>query len=219
MQSFIHIDSQFFLKAEELSSPADWPTVFGNTAPLVLEIGSGTGDFVAALAGGRPHHNFIAIDYYNKGCYKTCRRLERLELINVRVLREEARQFILERIPHGALSAVHINCPDPWPKKRHRKRRLVNRQFLDFLLPYLAPGGEFFFATDFDDYGSDVAGFMPQVPGMINELAPDLFRYELEGYHLSRYMHKFMAEGKKIHFVHYRKGENEPTILDSNVSS
>jgi tRNA (guanine-N7-)-methyltransferase len=205
MQTFIHIDSPFYLRAEELSSPADWHNVFGNTNPLVLEIGSGTGDFVAALAGERPHHNFIAIDYYNKGCYKTCRRLQRLGLSNVRVLREEARQFILERIPHGSLSAVHINCPDPWPKKRHRKRRLVNRQFVDFLLPYLAPGGDFFFATDFDDYGIDVAGFMPQIPGMTNVLEPDLFRHELEGYHLSRYMQKFMAEGMKIHFVHYRK--------------
>ena len=218
MQSIIHIDSPFYLRAEELSSPADWPAVFGNANPLVLEIGSGTGGFIATLAGERPQDNFIAIDYYNKGCYKTCRRLERQELTNVRVLREEARQFILERISCGSLSAVHINCPDPWPKKRHRKRRLVNRQFLDFLLPYLAPGGDFFFATDFDDYGLDVAGFMPQIPGMTNVLAPDLFRYELAGYPLSKYMRKFMAEGKKIHFVHYRKEENEPIILDSKVS-
>ena len=76
--------------------------------------------------------------------------------------------------------------------------------------PSCAPGAEFFFATDFDDYGIDVAGFMPQIPGMTNMLAPDLFRYELEGYHLSRYMEKFMAEGKKIHFVHYRKVRSCP---------
>lgn len=205
MQSFIQIDSPFYLRAEELSSPADWAAIFGNDNPIVLEIGSGTGDFVAKLAADRPDRNFIAIDYYNKGCYKTCRRLERHGLANVRVLREEARQFITERIPFGSLAAVHINCPDPWPKKRHRKRRLVNREFLAFLLPYLAPGGDFFFATDFDDYGLDVAEFMPGVAGMTNMLAPDPFRYDLEGYHRSRYMEKFMAQGKRIHFVHYRK--------------
>ena len=205
MQSFIRIESPYYLRAEELSSPADWAALFGNDNPLVLEIGAGTGDFIAALAGERSDRNFIAIDYYNKGCYKTCRRLERHGLTNVRVLREEARQFITERIPPGSLAAVHINCPDPWPKKRHRKRRLVNRQFLEFLLPYLAPGGDFFFATDFDDYGIDVAEFMPGVAGMTNMLAPDPFRYELEGYPRSRYMLKFMAEGKRIHFVHYRK--------------
>lgn len=205
MQSFIQIDSPFYLRAEELSSPADWAALFGNDNPLVLEIGAGTGDFVALTARDNPDRNFIAIDYYNKGCYKSCRRLERHGLTNVRVLREEARQFITERIPLGSLAAVHINCPDPWPKKRHRKRRLVNRQFLEFLLPYLAPGGDFFFATDFDDYGTDVAGFMPEIQGMTNMLAPDPFRYGLEGYHRSRYMEKFMAQGKQIHFVHYRK--------------
>jgi tRNA (guanine-N7-)-methyltransferase len=212
MQSFIQITSPLYLRAEELSSPADWSSLFGNHNPLVLEIGCGTGDFVAKTATDRPDRNFIAIDYYNKGCFKTCRRLELRGLGNVRVLREEARQFILERIPLGSLVAVHINCPDPWPKKRHRKRRLVNRQFLEFLYPYLAPLGDFFFATDFDDYGLDVAEFMPQVPEMVNVLAPDLFRYELEGYHLSRYMEKFMAQGKKIHYVHYRKVTPCPAI-------
>ena len=205
MQTIIHIDSPFYLRAEDLSSPAEWHTVFGNANPLVLEIGCGTGDFVVKTAEDQPGLNFIAIDYYNKGCYKSCRRIERHGVTNVRVLREEARQFITERIAPASLAAVHINCPDPWPKKRHRKRRLVNRQFVEFLLPYLAPGGDFFFATDFDDYGLDVAGFMPQVPGMTNVLSPDLYLYELEGYHLSRYMEKFMAEGKKIHFVHYQK--------------
>jgi len=205
MQCFIQIVSPFYLRAEELSSPADWADVFGNANPLVLEIGAGTGDFVASIARDQPDRNFIAIDYYNKGCYKSCRRLERLGLTNVRVLREEARQFISERVPHVALAAVHINCPDPWPKQRHRKRRLVNRWFLEFLLPFLAPGGDFFFATDFVDYGSDVAGFMPEIPGMTNMLDPDPFRYELEGYHLSRYMEKFIAQGKNIHFVYYRK--------------
>ncbi len=212
MQSFIQIESPLYIQAETLSTPADWATVFGNDNPLVLEIGAGTGDFVARTAADNPDRNFIAIDYYNKGCYKTCRRLERHGLTNVRVLREEARQFLTERIPMSSLVAVHINCPDPWPKKRHRKRRLVNRQFLEFLLPFLAPGGDFYFSTDFDDYGIDVAEFLPHVAGMTNMLAPELFRYELEGYHLSRYMEKFMAQGKKIHYIHYRKALPCPAI-------
>ncbi|RNC66620.1 MAG: tRNA (guanosine(46)-N7)-methyltransferase TrmB [Desulfuromonadales bacterium] len=205
MQRMIEIDSPLFLNARELSSPADWPAIFGNDHPLALEIGCGIGDFIARTAVDLPDLNFIAIDIYNKGCYKTCRRLEKSRLANVRVLREEARQFVAERIPKGALAAVYINCPDPWPKKRHRKRRLVNSQFAEFIRDYLAPGGDFFFATDFDDYGIDVAEAMPAVEGFENRLAPDLYRHELEGYHLSKYMLKFMAEGKRIYFVHYRK--------------
>ncbi|HEY6871218.1 MAG TPA: tRNA (guanosine(46)-N7)-methyltransferase TrmB [Geobacteraceae bacterium] len=204
-QSFIHIESPNYLRATELSIPADWPAVFDNDRPLALEIGCGIGDFIVKTAADHPDRNFIAIDFYNKGCYKTCRRIDAAGLANVRVLREEARQFIVERIPKGSLAAVYINCPDPWPKKKHRKRRLVNRQFLEFLAEYLAPGADFFFATDFDDYGLDVAGMMPGVAGFENRLAPDLYRHELAGYHLSKYMRKFMAEGKRIYFVHYRK--------------
>jgi tRNA (guanine-N7-)-methyltransferase len=204
-QSFIHIDSSNYLRSGELASPADWAAIFGNDRSLALEIGCGVGDFIVRTAVDHRDRNFIAIDFYNKGCWKTCRRIDREGLTNVRVARDEARAFIAERIPKGSLTAVYINCPDPWPKKKHRKRRLVNRQFMEYLSGYLASGADFWFATDFDDYGADVAGMMSGLDGYDNMLAPDLYRHELEGYHLSKYMRKFMAEGKRIYFVHYRK--------------
>lgn len=204
-QSFIHIESANYLRAEELPTPIDWSALFGNVNPLALEIGCGIGDFIVSTATDNPDRNFIAIDFYNKGCWKTCRRIDRAGLTNVRVLRVEARCFITDLIPPGSLTAVYINCPDPWPKKKHRKRRLVNRQFMEFLREYLAPGAEFYFATDFDDYGIDVARILEELEGFANQLAPDLYRHELTNYHLSKYMNKFMAEGKKIYFIHYRK--------------
>jgi len=205
MQRMIEIESPFFLDPDELGTPAAWAAIFGNANPLALEIGCGIGDFIARTAADNPGTNYIAIDFYNKGCDKTCRRLHRAGLTNVRVVRDEARKFIAGRIPKGSLRAVHINCPDPWPKKRHRKRRLVNREFATFIGEYLSPGGDFYFATDFDDYGIDVAEFMAGVEGYTNMLAPDRYRHGLEGYHLSKYMMKFLAEGKRIYFVHYRK--------------
>jgi tRNA (guanine-N7-)-methyltransferase len=204
-QTFIHIESTNYLRQEDLPIQADWSALFGNDHPVALEIGCGIGDFIVKTAGDHPYWNFIAIDFYNKGCWKTCRRIDRAGLANVRVLRVEARQFIAEQIPKGSLAAVYINCPDPWPKKKHRKRRLVNRQFIEFLREYLAPGASFFFATDFDDYGIDVAGMLTGMEGFTNLLAPDLYRHALTGYHLSKYMNKFMAEGKRIYFIHYRK--------------
>ena len=209
MQRIIPIESPLFLRGEDLGTPADWPAIFGNDHPLALEVGCGIGDFIAKTAADQPGMNFVAIDFYNKGCLKTCARAERLGLTNLRVLREEARQFIVQRMPKVSLAAVYVNCPDPWPKKRHRKRRLVNREFVELVRDYLAPGGEFFFATDFDDYGRDVAALMPGVAGFENRLAPDPYRHALEGYHLSKYMMKFMAEGKRIYFVHYRKTHEE----------
>ncbi len=203
--SLIPITSPRFLQSDFLATPPDWRQVFGNGKPLALEIGCGMGDFVANVARIHPDRNFIAIDYFNKGCLKTCRRIDGLELDNVRVARDEARSFITRCIPSKSLDMVIINCPDPWPKKRHRKRRLVNPDFVRFLSQYLAPGADFHFATDFDDYGEDVAAMMPGIEGFENALAPDLYRHTREQYPLSKYMLKFMAMGKRIYFVHYRK--------------
>lgn len=203
--NLIPITSSRFLHPEQLVSMPDWAEIFGNHRPLALEIGSGTGDFMASMARLRPDYNYIAIDYYNKGCLKTCKRLDAQEIDNVRVVRDEARSFMVRCLPQSSLSAVFINCPDPWPKLRHRKRRLVNREFIHFVSDFMLPEADLFFATDFEDYGLDVAHFMPELTGFENRLHPDLFRHELEGYPLSKYMLKFMAEGKQIHFVNYRK--------------
>src|SRR5512137_2141206 len=193
MQRMIEINSPLFLRCENFDRPPAWESIFGNLNPIALEIGCGIGDFVAKTALDRPEQNFIAIDYYNKGCDSTCRRLERDGITNVRVLRVEAREFIADRIPENSLSALYINCPDPWPKKRHRKRRLVNSAFMEFMRGYLRSGADFFFATDFEDYGEDVAAFMAKQNGYANMLAPDLSRHDLEEYHRSKYMIKFMA--------------------------
>lgn len=205
--NLIPIVSPFFLDGELPVSAEGWDTVFGNDNERVFEIGCGTGDFAVSRAAQEPFRNYLALDYYNKGCLKTCKKVAKAGLVNVRVIRAEARSFIEEHLPAGGLAAVYINCPDPWPKKRHRKRRLVQAEFVTFLGRYLRDGGDFFFATDFDDYGLDVAAFMEEVPGFRNMLAPDPYRYALAGYPSSKYMQKFMAEGKQIYYVHYRKTE------------
>jgi tRNA (guanine-N7-)-methyltransferase len=202
--NLIPITSPRFLAPETLTVMPDWQQVFGNDHPLAFEIGCGVGDFAAQMAALHPHWNYLALDYYNKGCIKTCKRADKAELDNLRVVRDEARSFMERCIPPGSLRAVIINCPDPWPKIRHRKRRLVNADFVAYLSRYLQPGADFYFATDFVDYGIDVSEFMPAVAGFDNMLAPDLYRHDLEGYPHSKYLLKFMAEGKHIYYVHYR---------------
>lgn len=197
--------SPSFLAWEDNAPAPQWDSIFGNDQPLALEIGCGVGDFVVQMAALHPDLNFIALDFYNKGCIKTCKRIDKSGLTNVRVLRAEARSFIEACIPHGSLRTVVINCPDPWPKLRHRKRRLVNTGFVDYLSRFMHPGANFYFATDFDDYGLDVAEFMVGQDGFDNMLAPDRYRHTLEGYPVSKYMRRFLDEGKHIYYVHYRK--------------
>ncbi|OGU15367.1 MAG: tRNA (guanosine(46)-N7)-methyltransferase TrmB [Geobacteraceae bacterium GWC2_53_11] len=200
--------SPTFLPWEDNDPAPQWGSIFGNDNPLALEIGCGVGDFVVQMAVLHPELNFIALDFYNKGCIKTCKRIDKSGLTNVRVLRAEARSFIETCIPAGSLRMTIINCPDPWPKLRHRKRRLVNSGFVEYLSRFLRPDADFYFATDFVDYGLDVAEFMAVQSGFVNQLAPDTFRHTLERYPGSKYMRRFLDLGQPIYYVHYRKAQN-----------
>ncbi len=206
-QRIIEITSPTFLPEQQLVAPVDFAAVFGNTNPLCLEIGCGIGDFIVQLAAQQPQRNFLAIDIYNKGCYKTCRRIDTTGLPNVRVMRIEAR-FLLDRyLTMNSLAAVYINCPDPWPKKRHRQRRLVNQDFLKTLLYYLRPGGELFFSTDFADYAQQVA---PQLLSLSDyQTRLDSLPGRLpEHYPRSKYMRRFLDQGHPIYFLHCSKRES-----------
>jgi tRNA (guanine-N7-)-methyltransferase len=202
--------SPTFLPREDNDPAPLWGSLFANDRPLALEIGCGVGDFIAQMAALHPDLNFIALDFYNKGCIKTCKRLDKAGLNNVRVLRAEARSFIEACILPESLQAVIINCPDPWPKLRHRKRRLVNANFLSYLSGFMKSGADFYFATDFEDYGLDVASFMAEQHGFVNQFAPDTFRHALPGYPVSKYMRRFLEMGQPIYYVHYRRSHDVP---------
>lgn len=197
--------SPTYLPWEDNEPAPVWSEIFGNDNPLALEIGCGVGDFIVQMAQLHPDINFIALDFYNKGCIKTCKRIDKSGLTNVRVLRAEARSFIEACITAETLRMVVINCPDPWPKLRHRKRRLVNSGFVDYLRRFMRQNADLYFATDFVDYGLDVAEFMAVQPGFINQLGSDTFRHTLAGYPVSKYMRRFLDLGQPIYYVHYKK--------------
>ena len=203
-QRILDIDSPYFLREQQLIGPADLAAAFAGDGPLSLEIGCGLGDFMIELAARHPERNFLAIDIYNKGCLKTCRKIEAAGLENVRVMRIEARYLLARYLHANCLAAVYINCPDPWPKKRHRRRRLVNGAFLQNLLHYLQPAGELFFSSDFQDYAEQVAEELSNLRGYENRL-PQALVTEFPDYPLSNYMRRFLQQGQPIHYLHYRK--------------
>lgn len=208
-QRIIPIVSPNFIADTILDDPMDWTTVFGNNRSLALEIGCGTGHFVIEQASKQPEMNFLAIDIYNKGCLKTCAKIDEAGLQNVRVMRVEARWLMEKGLRPESLAAVYINCPDPWPKKRHRRRRLVNREFLEALVHYLLPDGDFFFSTDFDNYAADVAEQIRGLSGYRNRLQSD-WVHELTGYPISKYMQRFLDKGQHIYFIHHQRDAEVP---------
>lgn len=203
-QRVLENPSPFFLSEAQLAAAGALSDCFAQPGPLALEIGCGIGDFMQQLAAAQPQTNFLAIDIYNKGCIKTCRKLEAEGLKNVRVARLEARHLLLNYCAAESLSAIYINCPDPWPKKRHRDRRLVNDEFLDLARYALRGEGNLYFSTDFADYAEQVAETLAARPDFSNQqMAP--YTLELTGYPISKYMRRFLDLGQPIHYLHYRK--------------
>ena len=130
-------------------SPAD---IFGNDHPLEIDLGCGDGSFLIDMARHYPERNFLGIERLLGRVRGVCKRIQELGLSNVMVLRLES-QYALEYLlePHS-VSRLHLLCPDPWPKARHHKRRLVQQEFLQILQKTLKPGGEFLFKTDHPEY-------------------------------------------------------------------
>lgn len=200
----ILINSAVFVPEATLKKVGGCSALFPHQRPLELEIGCGIGDFIIQVAAAKPEHNFLAVDIFNQGCRSTCARVEESGLSNIRVLRMEARYLMHQYLGRECLQAIYINCPDPWPKKRHRKRRLVNAEFIDLALYCLRDHGEFNFTTDFTDYGQEVAALLDKDPRLINQ-KPAPYTNDLDDYPISKYMRRFLDQQQPIYLCRYRK--------------
>ncbi len=206
------INSPVFVPEASLKKTGCCSALFPHQRPLELEIGCGIGDFLVQIAANKPAHNFLAVDIFNQGCRSTCSRVEDSGLENIRVMRIEARYLMHQYLGRDSLCALYVNCPDPWPKKRHRKRRLINREFLDLALYCLEDNGEFNFTTDFTDYGKEVAALLSNDPRFIN-LNATSYTNELGDYPTSKYMRRFLDQRQPIYLCRYRKKSGQKIPL------
>jgi tRNA (guanine-N7-)-methyltransferase len=146
-------------------APAEW---FGRTAPLVLEIGSGMGESTAALAAAAPEVDHLAVEVFEPGLAALLMRVDAAGLRNLRLLRGDAVALLRTVIAPGSLAGIRIFFPDPWPKRRHRKRRLVQPGFVALAASRLAPDAPLHLATDWVDYATqmhDVCSAEPALRG------------------------------------------------------
>jgi tRNA (guanine-N7-)-methyltransferase len=149
-------------------APLDLDTVFARRAPRILEIGFGMGETTAAIAQAHPDTDYLGIEVHLPGVGALLRRIESLGLKNVRVIRHDAVDVLEKMIEPASLDGVHVFFPDPWPKKRHHKRRLLQPAFVHLLASRMKPGAYLHVATDWEDYATQMLEVLSAEPLLAN---------------------------------------------------
>ncbi len=150
----------------------DLDTLFGRHAPVTLEIGFGMGESLAAMAASAPEQDFIGVEVHRPGVGSLLHRVEEAGLTNVRAFCADAVEVLTRCLPDGSLARVCLFFPDPWHKKRHNKRRLVQPSFVELVRRKLMPGGVFHLATDWEDYAAQMLAVLSAAPGFDNAAGP-----------------------------------------------
>ena len=186
-----------------------WPELFAPelAAPLrmVLEIGFGRGEFQLALAAAAPGVAHVGVEISRKRVLKQARRLAKSEITNVRLIHGTGEQAVAELFGPASLEAVWINFSDPWPKKRHHRRRLVQAPLVAAIADRLVPLGLLHVATDDVPYAEHIDAVLAAEPRLENAFAPARWLPEVEGRMPTAYELEWRAEGRPLHFFAYRR--------------
>ena len=150
-------------------APIDCATVFGRSAPTILEIGFGMGETTAQIAATHPENNFIGIEVHAPGVGSLLKQIADADLHNVRVIQHDAVEVVQDMIAPGSLHGIHVFFPDPWPKKRHHKRRLLQPVFVHQLALRLATEAYIHVATDWQDYAEQILDALSHEPLLRND--------------------------------------------------
>jgi tRNA (guanine-N7-)-methyltransferase len=151
--------------------PLDFDALFGRKAPRVLEIGFGMGETTAEIAAANPQVDYVGIEVHTPGVGGLLRLIEAQRLSNIRIIQHDAMEVVQNMIPPASLAGVHVFFPDPWPKKRHHKRRLIQPAFAALLASRLQPGGYLHAATDWDEYAAQMLTVLSAEPLLENTAA------------------------------------------------
>lgn len=149
----------------------DLPTVFGRTAPTVLEIGFGMGDTTAQIAAAMPEHNFIGVEVHTPGVGSLLKLIGEQQLSNLRLIQHDAVEVLNHMLAPESLSGIHIYFPDPWHKARHHKRRLIQSPLVQLLTSRLQTDGYLHLATDWENYAEQMLEVLSNEPGLANSSA------------------------------------------------
>jgi len=189
-----HPHDHLILPIQEV--PYDFAAIFGNSNPVVLEVGSGKGRFIIGEAAANPEVNYVGIEWANKYCQLCASRAAGRGLTNVRFLRDDAVHTFKVALADRCLEAVYVLFPDPWPKAKQVKRRTIQTPFLDQVARVVKPGGKLVLATDHADYFAqmvEVTAAHPKIRQVL-KLVGDEARTGVTNFEV-----KYRAEGRTIH--------------------
>ena len=181
--------------------------LFGRSAPIGLEIGFGTGQALLDWAETAPDWNLLGIEVYEPGIGSLLKGIAERQLGNIRVLSEDAVALLEQVIPANVLQEVRIFFLDPWPKKRHHKRRLISPAFAALLVERMCPGGRLRLATDWQDYAEQMLIVLNAEPGLINE-AGDGFAERFDGRNITRFEARGQRLGHSVWDLSYLKRQS-----------
>jgi len=150
------------------SSLVDLDAIYGRSATKILEIGFGMGEGLAEIAAAHPENDYLGVEVHTPGVGALLKQLGERGLDNVRVIQHDAVEVLTHMLAPGCLAGVHIFFPDPWHKKRHNKRRLIQPPFVRLLAGRIAPGGYLHLATDWEDYALQMLEVLSAAPGLAN---------------------------------------------------
>ena len=170
----------------------DWDHAFGRSAPRVLEIGFGMGQASAQIAAARPDLDFIGVEVHEPGVGALLREIGERDLRNLRIVQHDAVEVLQQMIAPASLAGLHVYFPDPWHKKRHHKRRLIQPALVDLLASRLRPGGWLHCATDWEDYARQMLAVLGACPVLHNSAEGFAPKPEL------RPLTKFEARGLRL---------------------
>jgi tRNA (guanine-N7-)-methyltransferase len=149
-------------------APLDFAQAFGRSAKVVAEIGFGMGETTARIAEENPGVDYLAMEVHSPGVGSLLKQIDERGLRNVRVVAHDAVEVLRDMVPERSLDGMHVFFPDPWPKKRHHKRRLLQPDFAVLAASRLKPGGYFHVATDWEEYAQHVLQVLSATPGLVN---------------------------------------------------
>ncbi len=184
--------------------PLDLDGLFGRPAPCHLEIGFGMGEALLEMARKHPENNYLGVDVYLPGVGQLLLGLREMGITNVRIDRRDAME-VLALLPAGSLRGVCLFFPDPWPKQRHQKRRLVQAPFVEKLRRVLEPGGHFHAATDWGDYARQIRGIMEAADGFTNRSGSGEFYPGPVERALTKFEKRGLGRGREVRELLYER--------------